>query len=436
MVERSTSLLKIRSLLWGEYAGKGNHTPNCFKAINTGVYKRLTKLTTINEKNWNKPLDEIYPKHFKALKKSRLVTTEPPPISQLQDLYDKEANDVTTNKEKKKKERDRKRAIYFKIGYTDYWKKPIHVHLKELRDLFPQLKWMRISMSYHRFVNLRELFQGDLNSKLLEHVRSMDFEKLPCNCRNKENCAYGGDCRTSVVVYKATCVKTNKVYIGNTQQKVKKRMQQHVQDVRKLVLKSQRLDSFASHFSKLIPPATPPNEIRLHVKFKVELLWRGNPLSVVKTFGTRECKLCAKERYEILKQMLRDPNSIINVNNEIYGACRHKPAFHRFCQPTQTASTDEATAERVMINQPTKIQEPPVYPPPSREEFSDRRENTLLPETFGMHRVDMDRECALAQFDVCSTAPIPEIDDQDLEQPQERENLQLDEQDLYWEEEI
>jgi hypothetical protein len=82
------------------------------------------------------------------------------------------------------REYDRKRAIYFKIGYCNYWKKPIHrtSHLG-----------LRISMPYHRFLNLRELFQGDLNAKLTKNVISKDFQTLNCNCRDKDACLYKED---------------------------------------------------------------------------------------------------------------------------------------------------------------------------------------------------------------------------------------------------
>ena len=52
------------------------------------------------------------------------------------------------------------------------------------------------------------------------------------------------------------------------------------------------------------------------------------------------CVLCQRERQEILKQSMKDPNSIINSCNEIYGACRHNPKFHRLRK--QNPSTDES----------------------------------------------------------------------------------------------
>jgi GIY-YIG catalytic domain len=173
-----------------------------------------------------------------------------------------------------------------------------------------------------------------------------------CNCRNKEKCVYNGKCRSQIVVYCAECELTGKKYIGNTQQQVKKRMQQHKNDVKNRVVKGKLSDSFAAHFAQLVPTNTPDKDITGNIKFKVEILWQGNPLSCVRTFGTSTCKLCAKERLAILKLTRRTPHLAINKCTEIYGACRHKPNFHRFDfikdTTTNKVSTDEATnAERV-----------------------------------------------------------------------------------------
>jgi hypothetical protein len=83
--------------------------------------------------------------------------------------------------------------------------------------------------------------------------------------------------------------------IGNTQQHVKTRMQGHVQDIKKLFINSKHSDSFATHFASLVPQGTAKKSIKDFVKVKVDILWQGDPLSYVKTFGTRDCKLCSKE---------------------------------------------------------------------------------------------------------------------------------------------
>jgi len=82
-------------------------------------------------------------------------------------------------------------------------------------------------MSYHKFLNLREILQGDMNW-------NRDFMDLPCNCNNatKRNrkCIYSENCRKMVIMYKVTCTKGDceMFKIGNTQQKLKAQMGQHV----------------------------------------------------------------------------------------------------------------------------------------------------------------------------------------------------------------
>ena len=70
------------------------------------------------------------------------------------------------------------------------------------------------------------------------------------------------------------------------------------------------------------------------------ILWQGNPVSVQKTFGTKNYVLYIKERATILKYMYEKPNLLINNNSEIYGSFRHKPRFHRF--PLPSTKTDES----------------------------------------------------------------------------------------------
>ena len=101
------------------------------------------------------------------------------------------------------------------------------------------------------FSNLGQAFQGDLNGKLIKNIRSEDYADLECNCNitSKVNgsCAFGGDCRKSVVVYKAECIDCGMCYLGNTQQKLKMRTRQHLGEVCKLVNTGKASDSFAKH---------------------------------------------------------------------------------------------------------------------------------------------------------------------------------------------
>jgi hypothetical protein len=210
---------------------------------------RLMKLSSVTTENENKPLNQVYPDHFKALAMANLWDgRDMPTFPELKEKHEEMKIKNTVNlKIKKRRERDRKRALYFKIGMSHFWhKEPISRILKWVQEQFPTLKWIRTNISYHRFSNLRELFQGDLKAKLNEGLILLDYKALPCNSivNNKRGiCAYyNGKCRTPIVVYKATWEKTNMTYVGNTQQHPKKKMQQHHNDVKDLVLKDKRSD--------------------------------------------------------------------------------------------------------------------------------------------------------------------------------------------------
>ena len=94
---------------------------------------------------------------------------------------------------------------------------------------------------------------GDLASKLTKGVGSRDFEDAPCNCirasKVNRKCMFNGECRKSIVVYKAECQKCKMFYIGNTQTKLKLRTNLHLGEVHTLVNKGKKYDSFALHFA-------------------------------------------------------------------------------------------------------------------------------------------------------------------------------------------
>jgi len=76
---------------------------------------------------------------------------------------------------------------------------------------------LRVSMSYHRFTNLAEIFQGDLSRKLTVRLLAtfQDFEPLPCNCRTSRNgaCGYNNMCRNSTAVHKVKCNNTGQAHM-------------------------------------------------------------------------------------------------------------------------------------------------------------------------------------------------------------------------------
>ena len=274
--------------------------------------------------------------------------------------------------------------------------------------------------------NLRELFQGDLNTKLNRGIISKDFQNLPCNCRNKKACPYGGKCRSSIVVYRATCLQTKKQYLGNTQQHVKSRMQGHVQDVKNLFINGKSSDSFVSHFASLVPEGTTKKNVKDFVKFKVDILWQGDPLSCVKTFGTRGCKLCAKERYAIIKLTRETPNLAVNKCNEVHGACRHRPRFHRFDHSENAnSSTDESERTKESQRLSSTTSSGSTGSNNTLGSFNDRREEPLLGPndpvpTYWETRTNGLRARSLL---VTDEQDLPQVESNLNELPQEEDDL-------------
>ena len=72
---------------------------------------------------------------------------------------------------------------------------------------------------------------------------------------------------------------------------------------------------------------------------QISILWEGNAISCMKSFGTLTCRLCMAERLAILDKSRNDKENLINSCGEIYGACRHKSKFHRYTM--NITSTDD-----------------------------------------------------------------------------------------------
>ena len=176
---------------------------------------------------------------------------------------------------------------------------------------------------------------------------------------------FDGDCRKCIVVYEAKCKICKDCYVGCTQQTLKDRTTQHLSDVVKMVNKDFTSDSFAAHFAKHFQSTTNDATVgSVRKMVDVKILWQGDPIKCVKSFGKKSCRLCMQERIEILKRSKKDPGRLINAKNEMYGACRHKPRFHRFkSSKDKKASTDDGSnLERVETHsrdRNAKVRDPP-----------------------------------------------------------------------------
>ena len=119
-------------------------------------------------------------------------------------------------------------------------------------------------------------------------------------------------------------------YIGSTQNAVKERCAyQHADDVCRLVNQDTQSDSFANHFAKHFTDDQGVKRCDVRKHMSVDILWKGNPITCMKTYGTNHCVLCMEERCAILKQWNEDKSKLINNRSELYGGCRHRTRFHR-----------------------------------------------------------------------------------------------------------
>ena len=125
------------------------------------------------------------------------------------------------------------------------------------------------------------------------------------------------------------------IYIGNTKQTFKKRMDGHFSNLQRLLKNGQKSDSFAAHFLHHFNTTTLCTDIRKYMRFK--LVQKLNPIGAMKKFTKPNCNLCMQEHLTILKKIREKRVTVMNKNSDIYGACRHKTTFHQFC-----ISTDDA----------------------------------------------------------------------------------------------
>ena len=132
-------------------------------------------------------------------------------------------------------------------------------------------------------------------------------------------------------------------------------MQQHNGEAINQLKDGTRSDSFAKHYSKQLTNFKEYERRPLHKvlrnSYTSKILWQGNSIGAVKTFGTNHCMLCNQELLHIFNRSRENPSQLINSCNEMFGACRHKTRFHR--QTKVEPGTDDSTMEEKVT--PTKV---------------------------------------------------------------------------------
>ena len=352
-----------------QYLNRGsNHRYSTFEAIPRGVFIRLARLTTITDANKDMPIDERYPLHAAALRQAGLITDGFPTLSEARMMDAEYRRDVELAEGLDAPDEDSAATIpepksyqpgrdtFVKVGFSRFWSVPLHAKLKELRVKY-RLKWLRLRMAYHCFPNLQSIFSADLGRKVMKGIESRDCKDKDCNCRASHHirtdedfgvaqCIYGGECNQHCTVYKVTCRLSQKIYIGQSQQALKSRFidggcshfqttkkQANGQEVSSTTLSSHLVDQLhISHHPRR--QGFQVDNVRPLVFVDVE--WKGNPISTMKSFKTRSCILCMKERWFIFNHRDANPQTVLNQNLEVHKGCKHSTRFHRFVRESVT----------------------------------------------------------------------------------------------------
>ena len=128
------------------------------------------------------------------------------------------------------------------------------------------------------------------------------------------------------LIYEVKCSVFVAIYICNTHQKSKKRMDGHFSDLLCLLKNGQIFDSFAYNFEQHFKYTTSHTD--LHKCTASKVVNHINPIGATKKNTKNNCNLCIEERLTLLKQLHDKHVTLVNKNSEIYGACRHKTTFH------------------------------------------------------------------------------------------------------------
>ena len=227
-----------------KYLNDGStHKPTVFHATPKGVCHRLASLTSFDDSNSNKTLDQTHPIHTKALSTAGLVKENQFPILSkciLPSKTTKHDNSSTTSDNTSLDDpsidnlfdpKPNFRNTHMTIGFCELWKLNFIPQLvKRLKAKHVNLNWIRIRMSCRRFSNVEEILGGMVTELTMKSIVSRDMVDRPCDC-SKPNLnddglhIFKGRCRESCVTCKVDCTMCKKTYVGNTQNHLKKRIQ-------------------------------------------------------------------------------------------------------------------------------------------------------------------------------------------------------------------
>lgn len=121
-----------------------------------------------------KRINILYPDHIEALQHENLSPKEFPTMKRI-------LKGLKTLKQRKKNKRggEFSQQTIVCVGVNNVFNrdKVIHATLKK-HKLKYNLKWLRLSMAYHKFINMGDILQGGLTSTLMENIGLKDFEEM------------------------------------------------------------------------------------------------------------------------------------------------------------------------------------------------------------------------------------------------------------------
>ena len=128
-------------------------------------------------------------------------------------------------------------------------------------------------MSVHIFNNLAELLYAYLAAKIGRWVLSKDLMDRECNYylpyKVNRQCVYEGKFWSKCLIYEVKCSMCDAIYIGNTQQELKKIMDGHFSDLLRPLNNGQISDLFAAHLEHQLNSTMSRIYLRKYMTFKV-----------------------------------------------------------------------------------------------------------------------------------------------------------------------
>ena len=138
-------------------------------------------------------------------------------------------------------------------------------------------------------------------------------------------------------------------------------------------------DAFAKHFAHLCRDCRNYNEVRAKMKeiMQPQIVWKGERIQCMKSARTSRCKLCTKERREILKRYQDGKKQLINDNSDIFSSCKCGAKFHKFIREVnlQEALRTRSTQKKVKSSRPSERMRERN---PPRFDFSDIPNQTTV----------------------------------------------------------